>query len=59
VKDGDPAAFAEAIERVIADPQARARFRQAALATIHRPGGFTIDTMARGFADAIAAVRRR
>jgi glycosyltransferase involved in cell wall biosynthesis len=59
VKDGDPAAFAEAIERVIADPQARARFRQAALDTIHRPGGFTIDTMAQGFADAIAAVRRR
>jgi glycosyltransferase involved in cell wall biosynthesis len=59
VKDGDPNAFAQSIERVIADPQARARFRQAALATIHRPGGFTIDTMARGFADAIAAVRRR
>ena len=59
VRDGDPTAFADAMERVIGDPDARDRFRKAAHATIHRPGGFTIDTMAQGFADAISAVRSR
>jgi glycosyltransferase involved in cell wall biosynthesis len=55
----DMDAFAAAMDGVLSDPAGRAEWRRRALDTVRRPGGFNIETMARGYADALRRCARR
>jgi glycosyltransferase involved in cell wall biosynthesis len=47
--------FADAMDRVLSNPEGRAEWRRRSLDTVSRPGGFNLETMARGYADALRA----
>jgi glycosyltransferase involved in cell wall biosynthesis len=56
-RHGDTAAFANAILRILENPEEQERMRAAARHTITGPDGFTIDRMVQGFTDAIHDLR--
>ena len=58
-RDGDTAAFAEAMIRILANPADQQRMSDAAIATVSSPDGFTIERMVRGFVDAIHFVNAK
>lgn len=49
----DVEAFASAVGRVIADAASRDLWRRGAIDTVHRPGGFNLETMVQGYAEAL------
>jgi glycosyltransferase involved in cell wall biosynthesis len=51
----DMDAFADAMDQVLSDPAGRAEWRRRSLDTVTRPGGFNLETMASGYADALRA----
>jgi glycosyltransferase involved in cell wall biosynthesis len=47
--------FADAMDRVLSDPAGRAEWRRRSLDTVSRPGGFNLESMVLGYADALRA----
>ncbi len=55
----DIVSFADALNDVLSNPARREEWRNAALATVNRAGGFSLETMVSGYAEALAATASR
>ena len=51
----DMDSFAQAMDQVLSNPAERVKWRQRSLDTVSRPGGFNLETMVSGYADALRA----
>ena len=51
----DMDSFAQAMDQVLSNPTERVKWRQRSLDTVSRPGGFNLETMVSGYADALRA----